>query len=537
MNSQIMKDSQINKKLVLSIFFIVFTIFLFTSDGHRYSGDEDLQNLQAIRMVTLEPHELYVDGESRTRFEHPAIYPPKWQGEICYNYILCSPAKIGNSVTQVPFLFINHTFNIITEDTVTWSTDDFTDLHYIFWRNSINPDFTFMELFYGPFYIALAISVFFLICRTFNYQIRTSLILTFLLALTTTFWAYSQTSLNSVPFVFVLLLGFYFFRRFQKNNSMINLIYCGICLGFGFMIREEMAMVIIVLMGFFVYNLRKSDTKIKNILCYLIPQILFYSLKELLEWINRGLLSIGVNAVELDNVSYSLALAGNVGQTGYPTALEMLAAYAGLLFSPGVGLFFFVPILFTVFFSFPDFFKKHKIETVFILALVSYFIVQMGSFGHWHGLNSWGARYLIPLIPFLLLPLGASIESRNFKKMMIVIVILGAFGFLFNLAYTAMDVSWFVWGQPAKTGLYSLGWYMTELYLHQATIWTFEYSQLTNTIIMFFTGLQVDNFLLKLMGSGIFTGIIFSLLFGQGYILYRILNHYKTSELINKNTL
>ncbi len=123
-----------------------------------------------------------------------------------------------------------------------------------------------------------------------------------------------------------------------------------------------MVMVIIVLMGFFIYNLRKSDTKIKNILCYLLPQILFYSLNELLESINRGLLSIGVNAVELDNVSYSLALAGNVGQTGYPTALEMLAAYGGLLFSPGVGLFFFVPILFTVFFSFTDFFKKHKKE-------------------------------------------------------------------------------------------------------------------------------------------------------------------------------
>ena len=39
------------------------------------------------------------------------------------------------------------------------------------------------------------------------------------------------------------------------------------------------------------------------------------------------------------------------------------------------------------------------------------------------------------------------------------------------------------------------------------------------------------------MGSGIFTGVIFSLLLGQGYVLYRISNHYKTSELKNKNTL
>ena len=511
-----MKNSQINKKLFLSIFFITFTIFLFTSDGHRYSGDEDWQNLQAIRMVTLEPHELYVDGESRIRFEYPIGYPPAWQGATCYNYILCSPAKIGNSVTQVPFLFINHTFNIITEDTVTWSTDDFTDLHYVFWRNSINPDFTFMELFYGPFYIALAISVFFLICRTFNYQIRTSLILSFLLALTTPLWAYSQTSLNTIPFVFVLLLGFYFFRRFQKNNSSINLIYCGICLGFGFMIREEMAMMIIALSVFFIYSLRKRDRKIKNVIYYFVPQILFYSLHRFFHLLVNG-------PDEFVHIENSLIMIGSGD-----TISSVLIAMSGLLFSPGIGLFFFAPILFTVFFSFSDFFKKHKIETFFILGLVSFFVIQFGSFGHWHGLVSWGGRYLIPCIPFLLLPLGASIESRKFKKIMIILIILGSFGFLANLAATSIDVSWFVWGQAGgDKGLFSLGNVMKELYIHDATIWTFEYSQLTNTIVMFFTGFSPDIYLLKLLGPGIFAAFIFPLLFGQTYLLYRIFNNSK----------
>ena len=31
-------------------------------------------------MATLEPHELYVDGESRIRFEYPVAYPLYWQG-------------------------------------------------------------------------------------------------------------------------------------------------------------------------------------------------------------------------------------------------------------------------------------------------------------------------------------------------------------------------------------------------------------------------------------------------------------------------
>jgi len=289
-----------------------------------------------------------------------------------------------------------------------------------------------------------------------------------------------------------------------------------------------MALVIIVLTVFFIYTLRKRNGKIKNILCYFTPLIVVYFLSKFLDMVNTG------GNIVIDspsNLAFTIA-------TGSPEPLMQLMNYGGLLFSPGIGLLFFTPILFTVFFSFTDFFKKHKIESIFIIGLTSYFIIQFGGFGHWHGLNSWGARYLIPLIPFLLLPLGASIESRNFKKMMIVIIILGAFGFLANLAYLSMDVSWFVWAQPGyEKGLYSLGNSLTELYIHPATIWTFEYSQLTNTVTMFLTGFQADIFLLKLMGSGIFTGVIFSLLLGQGYVLYRISNHYKTSELKNKNTL
>ena len=161
------------------------------------------------------------------------------------------------------------------------------------------------------------------------------------------------------------------------------------------------------------------------------------------------------------------------------------------------------------------------------------FTIQFGGFGHWHGLVAWSARFLIPCVPFLLLPLGASIESRKNQKLMILIIniILGGFGFLINLAYISQDVNWFVWGQAGHDlGLYSLGNIQSELYINDVVIWSFQYSQLTNTIIAFFTGFYADIFLLKLMGSGIFAATIFSLLLGQVYFLYRILNHYKVTK-------
>ena len=296
MSLQTVKKLGINKKVFLSIFFISLTIFVFSSDAHRYSGDEDWQNLQAIRMVTLEPHPLYVDEESRIRFEYPVAYPLYWQGHTCYNYVLCSPANVAASATQVPLLFINHNFNIITDDTVTWTNADFSDLHYVFWRNSLDPDFTFLELFYGPLFSALSVSVFFLICRSFNYEIKTSLILTLLLGLTTPIWAYSQSSMSTVPMIFLILFAFYFFRRFQKNDSALNLIFCAICLGFGFMVRTDMALVIIVLLGLFIYNLIKRGGNIKKILCYLGPQIMFYGLSKFLGSLGSGGGSTGIAA-------------------------------------------------------------------------------------------------------------------------------------------------------------------------------------------------------------------------------------------------
>ena len=81
--------------------------------------------------------------------------------DICLNGILCSEASIVHSITQVPLIFLNHTFNFISSGDVFFTSEDFTDLHYLQWRNTMNPDFVFLELFYGPLFTSLSVSVFF----------------------------------------------------------------------------------------------------------------------------------------------------------------------------------------------------------------------------------------------------------------------------------------------------------------------------------------------------------------------------------------
>ena len=64
-----------DKKLFFLVFVITLSVFLFTTDAHRYTLDEDIAEQQAIRIATQKPHPLYIQGNSSTLFEYPDIFP------------------------------------------------------------------------------------------------------------------------------------------------------------------------------------------------------------------------------------------------------------------------------------------------------------------------------------------------------------------------------------------------------------------------------------------------------------------------------
>ena len=398
-----------NKKIFFLVFAILFIVFVFSSDGHRATFDEDTAAQQAKRIVLQEPRIDYIQDISKVNFEYERFKNPT-NAPVCLNGVLCTTAKIVHSVTEVPFIFINNQFSIITDENLIWTTNDFPNAsaHYVWWRNSIDPNLTFMELFYGPFYTALSGALFFLIARTFHFNQKISLTLTMLYAFSTPLWAYSQTSLNSIPMTFFMLLSYYYFRKFQLFGKSRMLIISSTSLGLGFLSRLDIGLIIIVLFIFSFYLILKSNAKIKHSFSFLLPLIIAYIIDKFITHIRFGVREPIQNSV--NNATDIFALIPYLGS--YP----IYEGGFGLLFSPGVGLFVFAPILLTAFFSFPDFFKKNKQNCIAIIVIVSLFIIYYGTLSTWHGLVSWGPRYLIPMIPFLLIPLGASLEKRNYKS-------------------------------------------------------------------------------------------------------------------------
>ena len=516
------------KKIFFLIFGIVFIIFLFTSDGHRYTMDEDMGAQMALGMTTLEPHPDFVDGgteqESKSFFNMGRLFNPNNAGPVCTNGITCFPVSVFYSATEVPFIALNHYFHIITNDTHVFSIEDFADAHYVFWRNSENPDFVFLELFYAPFFLAFSVGIFFLICLEYKFTRQTSIILSFVLAFSTIIWAYSNTSLNVVPTVLFVLLGYLFFKKFRRLNQNKFLLLSSASFAFAFLIREDVILFILPIWLFLLVNFLKRNSKIYTVVFYSVPLLFSYYLHRLLNPHDSPLRYI--QSEDSTPTALGAELAGFIPLN---SASHVITASFGSLFAPGVGLFIFSPILITVFFSFPDFFRKHKSECLLFLSFLVLNIFYHAEMTNWHGLSAWGSRYLLMLIPFLLIPLGASLEQRGKKFMLLLILILGTLGVLFNLSYVIQDVHWFVWSVVGTgVGLFGIGippYGQFNMYLNPVVIWSFQFSQLTHSLSLMFTGLQHDVYLLHTLGTSAYLIISASLLSFLFYLFRRVIKH------------
>ena len=524
---QINRQIHFDKRISFLIFIICFTVFVFSNDGHRYTFDEDVSYQQSYRIATFEADPSYIQGESRIFFEYPWLFPPTSyeynQRPVCQNAILCSGSYIFHSITQVPFILSNHIFNFISDDDVIWTIEDFDDFHYLNWRNDIKSDFIFLELFYNPLFTALSVLLLFLICRSFGISSNNSIFISFIYAFTTMAWAYSQTSLSSPPMTFFVLLGFYYYKNWNTSNFPKYLIFSGISFGLAFLIRPDAVYFIVPLFFLILYLIKSRKEKIKSLLGFMIPTFSAYGIHHLIWEIRVGTSSVGSHLVNtINHVSE--------GSTSNPVLMNIF----GLFFSPGVGLFIFSPILVSVFVGFFDFYKEHKIDCILFLGFISIFVYTYGSGEFWHGLNGWGARYLVPIIPFLLIPIAFSVQKRG-TSFKVLLIILGGLGFFINLVYLLQDTHWFVWGfmGDETRGLYSLGrrddGSVFPIWLNPLVIWSFEYSQLTQSIMWMFGKLQLDIFLLKLLGIHAYIIAFLSLLTIPVYLL--IHNIFSTKKL------
>lgn len=149
--------------------------------------------------------------------------------------------------------------------------------------------------------------------------------------------------------------------------------------------------------------------------------------------------AIGID-LAYDILRFGRPLGGAYAADPIGFSTPLVKGVYGLLLSPGVGLFVYTPVLVMSIVAFPWFFKRWKVESLLILALIAVRVVFFGRYWAWDGGATWGPRFLLPLIPLMLVPLAFLPHDRRLE--------------IATIALAAVGVAIQLLGQLVPYGLY-----------------------------------------------------------------------------------
>jgi hypothetical protein len=119
-----------------------------------------------------------------------------------------------------------------------------------------------------------------------------------------------------------------------------------------------------------------------------------------------------------------------------------LVGMYGYLFSPGRSVFLYSPPALLGLFGARRFYQLHRAEALLFAAIACTYVVGYAGQDLWHGGWGWGPRYMLPVVPLLVISSAYVMESR---RGIMVAVALGVAGFAVQVLGTVENVSFVTW--------------------------------------------------------------------------------------------
>jgi hypothetical protein len=228
----------------------------------------------------------------------------------------------------------------------------------------------------------------------FEFSSKVSVVLSLIFGLATIAWPYSKYFFSEPALGFFISLSLYCLFKFANSRKAKALFFSGLSLGIAITVKLAIAAII------------------PSYLVYLVLKFKNLSLKSMVRNLSIFIFSIcsclGLIA------AYNFARFGNILETGYPNLFEpkiIPTGLYGLLFSPGRSIFVFQPVIIFTIFVIKEFYRKHKPETMLLASIFLIYLFILSSWQGWDGGLCWGSRYLLPFIPFWILPLGIVVQK------------------------------------------------------------------------------------------------------------------------------
>ncbi len=239
-------------------------------------------------------------------------------------------------------------------------------------------------------------------------------------------WPYAKYFFSEPLTALGLMAGLWGLLAFRQSFQLRYAFVAG--LGLGIALLAKVANVVVwpfyFVYGFWAASQQEQPEEPQ-------AQTLFEKAMTLLPSVIAFLLPIAAAGFVL--AAYNLVRSGNLLDLGYAPdetfSTPLWRGLAGLLISPGKGLFLYSPILLAALAGLPALFRRDRATALLSLGVAIAFPLLYAGWFMWWGGWSWGPRFLVPSLPFLCLFLAPVVEwalhpGRWWAMVLLVVLVL-----------------------------------------------------------------------------------------------------------------
>ncbi len=367
------KHTRVLISIWLSIFFALF--YVATARGTLTFGD-DMSMLSVTRSIATEGSVAVPPGTPGAKLGVDGRYYSKY--------------GLGQSLLGVPFYLIG-----------AFIQDHYSDRMLL--AEHANPNanpLTYCVCLLGIISTVGTVVLLYLSCLRLGFDESASIVAALAFGTCTFAWFYARTFMTEPTSTFFFLLAFYCLLRCDGGRRFAWLFLSGLGLGAAILVRLQNAIVVPAFAIWLIFALWVWQKRaFKD------------SLSAAAVWSAPVLASFGVIA------AYNYVRFGNVSDTGLAAPLKVIfenpfyVGLYGLLVSPGKSIFWYAPILIVAVYGWRFIWIKCPRITGIVALLAATYLLFYSHIIWWPGGGTWGPRFMVQMVPFLMIGLAALIDQ------------------------------------------------------------------------------------------------------------------------------
>lgn len=244
----------------------------------------------------------------------------------------------------------------------------------------------------NPIVTALCVAAMFLLVFQVRPEPRGAALTAIVVGAASPLWPYAKTDFSEPLSALALLGAALFVLRARSREGLLTYGLAGSCLAIALLAKLTNGF---VLPAFGLYTLYVAVVRgggsraiVARLVAWALP------------------VGVGLGLMGL----YNLARYGSLTDTGYhaedlPFHAPLLTGLQGLLVGPGKGVLWYCPLVALALLLWPTLVARHRAEALLALGIILPTLLVYATYPVWWGGICWGPRYLVPVLPFVLLPL------------------------------------------------------------------------------------------------------------------------------------